>query len=236
MEKRKNNKKLFAIIAGSALAFVLTIALSVSITLAYFGETATNKTSVTMGGAVFVGTTAATDGEGITMSEALKDVLPGQAVEVSAKIAVTTSAGATQSAYIAVRPTFEAAEGAQGDVDDLATALSLVTAEGSSTSKGTWVKVNGWYFLCSDSAAENSKLVSFDISSGAEVVAKATGTVPITLKNDSALQVVNATFEVVAVQGTTFDGDGKPVTGTIANSIAMFTQIYSACTITPAGA
>ena len=44
MEKRKSNKKLFAIIGGSVLAFVLTIALSVSITLAYFGQ-ADQKTS-----------------------------------------------------------------------------------------------------------------------------------------------------------------------------------------------
>jgi len=84
MEKRKNNKKLFAIIAGSAMAFVLTIALSVSITLAYFGDTKEVTSTATLGAAVTLDS-AATTTENIT-------VIPTQLLKVDATAKCPTSA------------------------------------------------------------------------------------------------------------------------------------------------
>lgn len=83
MEK-KRNKKLFAIIGGSVLAFVLTIALSVSITLAYFGATDNGKTTVSLGQALTVNSTQAEDAK-------ITDVLPGQKLNVTANATVAKS-------------------------------------------------------------------------------------------------------------------------------------------------
>ena len=82
MEK-KNNKKLFAIIGGSVLAFILTIALSVSITLAYFGDTKQEGMTVNLDAAVTVG-------HSWQASETYDTkVLPGEGVDVSATANVT---------------------------------------------------------------------------------------------------------------------------------------------------
>ena len=83
MEKRKNNKKLFAIIAGSAMAFVLTIALSVSITLAYFGDTKDVTSTATLGAAVTLDS-ATTTTQNIT-------VIPTQQLKVDATAKCPTS-------------------------------------------------------------------------------------------------------------------------------------------------
>lgn len=91
MENKKNKKKLFAIIAASALAFVLTIALSVSITLAYFGSTGTGQTKVTLGGSVEVGSA-------LTMTENVTGAVPGETVSLSIKGKIKSSS--TQKAAV----------------------------------------------------------------------------------------------------------------------------------------
>ena len=95
MEK-KNKKKLFAIIGGSVLAFVLTIALSVSITLAYFGGTASGTATITMGGSVAVDSA-------LTMVGTMDDVVPGQSVAISASTSVTSSSQQYAAAIMLVK-------------------------------------------------------------------------------------------------------------------------------------
>ena len=77
MEK-KNKKKLFAIIGGSVLAFVLTIALSVSITLAYFGETISTGEGFTLGLGNKLEFTTDTLGASVVGEADLKGMLPGE--------------------------------------------------------------------------------------------------------------------------------------------------------------
>jgi len=86
MEKRKSNKKLFAIIGGSVLAFVLTIALSVSLTLAYFGESkAANSAAIKLNDPVTLGNGTASS---VTTE---MTVIPTQWVDVTATADITKS-------------------------------------------------------------------------------------------------------------------------------------------------
>lgn len=92
MEKsKKSKKKLIGIIAGCAMAFVLTVVVSVAVTLAYFGQTknATDAT-ITMGQALeFNGDITATVAGETTVTNAL----PGQpaAIKVSGTIKKSTT-------------------------------------------------------------------------------------------------------------------------------------------------
>ena len=135
MEKR-NNKKLFAIIGGSVLAFVLTIALSVSITLAYFGDSASKNTTVKMDAAVTLNqetTKFATVANG-------NDVLPGEAVNLDLAIKLTSTP--KEGAYLAMKVTLAATKGGQ-TITDLPSTLTL--ANGT-----TWTLHNNIYYYTTE--------------------------------------------------------------------------------------
>lgn len=89
MEK-KNKKKLFAIIGGSVLAFVLTIALSVSITLAYFGGSGTATQKITLGANVAVADSTGAAGK-VTLGQNIPNALPGQVIDVTVDANITSS-------------------------------------------------------------------------------------------------------------------------------------------------
>ena len=97
MEKKRSNKKLFAIIGGSVLAFVLTIALSVSITLAYFGETKGGSQTITLSNPVKLGADTA-----VTFStEEDVPVVPTEWVKVNATAKIeSTNTPSVLFAYV----------------------------------------------------------------------------------------------------------------------------------------
>ena len=133
MEK-KNKKKLFAIIGGSVLAFVLTIALSVSITLAYFGSVTDKTTTVTLGGSVEVGYSAALEGK-------LTDIRPGELVGLDAGVVVTSSS--TQDAYLmaCLNITYDEITGVEDEVKtEIERQLALAIAE--IETEGGWYNTN----------------------------------------------------------------------------------------------
>ena len=184
MEKRKNKKKLFAIIAGSALAFVLTIALSVSITLAYFGDTSSDGATVTMGAKVEIGDTTAT--------AAPATVIPTQKTVVSATASLTPSG--TQSVLFAVV-----------DVDvatELGTLQSITTAAGW-TKVGTTAKVAGT--LVTD-ATEGDLFVL-----GTETALTKINEDP-TIADDSTLATAEFTYSFIVPAALTNDVSTKTVT------------------------
>lgn len=177
MEKKKNNKKLFAIIAASALAFVLTVALSVSITLAYFGEskTATKDNAITIGtplkfaadGAPAV---AVADGEGVKM-------VPGD----KANVTFTFKIAKNDSTDAYVRFKLAATGAVEGKLTYDTTAMK-VTVGGTEV---TTAKEGDYYYI-----VEGANVKAVTLSGADDVEVKVTGAV---IKLD--VSVVNADVE-----------------------------------------
>ena len=144
MEKKKNNKKLFAIIAASALAFVLTVALSVSITLAYFGQakTATGANTITIAQPLkFEGDLAVSTG-----GDANVVLVPGDtaAVGLSFKIAQHAQTGAYVRFKIA--PSTELPAAVAGKLSVVETGVSV---EGTEVADVQLVKgADNYYYVC----------------------------------------------------------------------------------------
>ncbi len=190
--KNKNKKKLFAIIGASALAFVLTIALSVSITLAYFGGTASGTSSVTLGGSVFLGDA---NNQSITMNSAYTGAVPGQKIDVTVNGTVKSSS--TQNAAVILL--------VKGDVtlDSTTTAWTKLTSvKVTQGSDNYTVYVYG---------TENSMTVVKATESGAELTQfKGTQTVSTTLDNGEADRVVTdaaVSVQMIAIQNGTESTD-----------------------------
>ena len=185
MENKKNKKKLFAIIGASALAFILTIALSVSITLAYFGSTGTGASSVTLGGSVVVG-------DALTMNGNVTGAVPGQVVDLSVKASITSSSTQKAAVILLVKQV----NGADVKIDGVTGWTKSTTVATIGADKYT-VYVYG---------TEDAMTVVDLTSTASEVAFGGKYTIPTTLTNDDADKAVadaqvNAT--VVAIQNGT---------------------------------
>lgn len=198
MENKKNKKKLFAIIGASALAFILTVALSVSITLAYFGGSKAGTTTVTMDKAVTVDTVA-------MGSATVDNALPGQAVALDAT--ATVSAGTT-GAFVAAKVVIGAG------IDGLALAADQKFAN--------WTK-SGDYYIYTGPTGEVPQVVA---NAGTAKVA-GSFVIDKTLTNDAAEKSVTITVTFVAVQGKVFDASGAEATPTLANVLEMVTAVVA---------
>ena len=199
MEKNKNKKKLFAIIGASALAFVLTIALSVSITLAYFGGSANGNTTITMDKAVTVGTP--------TVTSVDTAALPGQKVALDAK---ATIAAGTSGAFVAAK------------VEQTGDALTGLDAA-NATFTGWTKHTDGYFYYVGEGT---SPVVVADAGeaklTGSFVISK-------DLDNKAAEKTATITVTFVAVQGVAFDENGdKIATPTIANVAVMVAAVVGA--------
>ena len=181
MENKKNKKKLFAIIGASALAFILTVALSVSITLAYFGDKKdSTAATITMGQAVTF------DGD-VTVTADVQTVLPGATgnLSINGKIAKSKT-----TAYLRLKVTTN--EGADANIK---LADELTTADDSAI-KGTLTKhTDGYYYLVNEGnvvvissadAAKDIKVkgtysVNKDLTNAVASTATETKTVSVTI-------------------------------------------------------
>ena len=196
MEK-KNKKKLFAIIGGSVLAFVLTIALSVSITLAYFGDTQTSTaTNIKVGQALDVTAAGATAAAGTTLT----NVLPGWTGTVNA----TGTVAETNTKYFL---RFKFTTVAATDNPESVSATDIITVSGVKYDEATvTAHDDGYYYLATDGKAnvltaggDHTFVVSFGVAN--------------TVKNSAAGASVDVTvtFEVVQadylIDGELADGE-----------------------------
>lgn len=184
MEKSKSKKKLIGIIAGCAMAFILTVVVSVAVTLAYFGDTKSGDTSITMGqaltfsGDVSASTTLTTD-----------KTLPG----ASSNITVTgTIAQSTTTAYLRVKVT-STGTGAN----------SIVLGQEFTGADGKYVKNGDYYYLTQ--TADNTKMLVVDATAGNKVISF---TVPYSvdakLTNTVAGQTITVTVTMDIVQSEYF--------------------------------
>lgn len=197
MEKNKNKKKLFAIIGASALAFVLTIALSVSITLAYFGGANKGATTLKTGGSVEVGSAA-------TATATTTALVPGQKFELS--IGTTVKSSSTQTAYLVafVKVSNDGTEALTGLND-------LVTGNIADTWKDTTKTSNGYAIYLYGTATAGTAISLDGTDKTINLVNSTEAVVPTTWDNRYADKTTTVDVVFVAVQppiGT----DGAPVT------------------------
>ena len=207
MEKR-NKKKLFAIIGGSVLAFVLTIALSVSITLAYFGQTAGKDMTVSMDAAITVGHSW-TDSQ--TYSTA---VLPGEAINLTAK--ATLDCG-TRGAFLAAKVTLTGA-------DTVLKNTSFAIPENSE-----WYYDAGTQYIYYVGTHTGTPTAPAVINADGDKTLSGGYIVNSTINNDTRVASFTVTLTFYAVQGVVFDTtSGAEVTPTFANVSAMFEGLPAA--------
>ena len=220
MEKKKNNKKLFAIIAASALAFVLTVALSVSITLAYFGQAASGSATLSTGGSVLVGTAE-------TFSDEVSGLVPGQKVTMDIKATVKSST--KQDAFLVA--IVDLGDGADSDLAGLIKVADTWKPVGTAAEvESSGVKGAVYVYGTKDAATKISATNAAEVPA-ANIIALTDGTVevPTGWDNTKADKTVNLKVTFVAVQ-TPVDGAGALVTAptaaqlkTVVESVGGFT-------------
>ncbi len=216
MDNKKSKKKLFAIIGGSVLAFVLTVVVSVAVTLAYFGDQAANTSTITMDKAVLISDTdSATDGKQISMEGTTTTaVLPGQ--KTTAKGTVTLDANSL-AAFIAIKPTITDNTGATTNKAAIAAAPT------------GWVKVGDYYFYANGT---DKTATMTQVAAGRNAVFEFTFIVDTALTNDAAEKTITVKLDVIAVQGFAFNATGDKIdVPTIENCAAMFQQFDSNITV-----
>ncbi len=208
MEKaKKSKKKLIAIIAGAAMAFVLTVAVSVGATLAYFGNNVTANNTVKMGGSVVAGSPK-------VLQANLTDVVPGQ--KVNSDIQVTVTSSSTANAYLKAIVTLTADKDVDLDVKSL-TPASTWTAIGTIEDGATTAE---YYYGTADKLTKISATTT-----GAQVIFNNTGfTMSTALKNDVADATITITVKFVAIQDVVVDGQviAEP---TYAQAADIFTAV-----------
>jgi len=200
MEK-KNKKKLFAIIGGSVLAFVLTIALSVSITLAYFGETKNDTTTITLGAAVTLDSVALATAEAVTL-------VPTQKADLTTTI---TGPATTTESYLFIEVVTDVTKGSGNATEEDLTAIKNALNTAISTAVGS-----DWEKVCDTT---NGTLYAFgsaddlqELGAGAlEQTFAASFNIP-DLTNSAALAEVTFTVKAVRIQQIFADNGTTPKT------------------------
>ena len=189
MEK-KNNKKLFAIIGGSVLAFILTIALSVSITLAYFGQTVQAKDTTLVMGAILkfddekqpAVTTAGAD---------FDEMLPGQSGTVTLK---GTVAGSTTEYYLR----FKLSHNYEGNVITITPAAKI--SDGNTEYTISEAKDGYYYVLVGGTGADKDNVKAFTTEANTEYTAVMTVSIPASVTNSQRVAEVKIQAEMGIIQ------------------------------------
>lgn len=191
MEKsKKSKKKLIGIIAGCAMAFVLTVVVSVAVTLAYFGDKGSDSTTITMGQKLEF--TAGEDGKKVTASTTLVEgkVLPG----ANGDITVSGTIGQTDTtAYLRVK-VVTAGDGAS----------SIVLGETFTCTDGTFVK-NGsgdteYYYLAVTDSTTNMQVLNANADGGKTISFTIPYSVDNKLTNEVAGQTITVTVTMEIIQ------------------------------------
>ena len=195
MEKAKSKKKLIAIIAGAAMAFVLTVVVSVAATLAYFGQAKDADTAVTMGGSVLVGASA-------TEATSLADLIPGQKVNMDVKASVSSSTEQNACLLAILSVTSE-----DSDVDVTAF-TSTVATSWTKVGTATGTLAGDVYMLGTSSAAD---VIAATTSATEKSLFAGSVTIPTTWGNEVADAEITIVVTFIATQ-TPVDAQGEPMT------------------------
>lgn len=209
MEKR-NNKKLFAIIGGSVLAFVLTIALSVSITLAYFGASNTGFTTVKLSGSVEVGTVEFTSGN-------YPDALPGEPIAVTGSVDVTSDGDGTS---VAKTPAFVRVKFVAQDIDNFLVEsdgkVLTVDATVAPMTGAKWLVIGEYaYVVASTETKTDATAALMQVPAGTTINFSFKAQVNPNLNNDWAGESLKVDLVATAIQGE------LPVEGVMSSAPAI---------------
>ena len=204
MEKAKSKKKLIAIIAGAAMAFVLTVVVSVAATLAYFGQTATaGGATITMGQALeFDGAIAST----IAGETELEGARPGQGanVVVSGKVKASTT-----KAYMLAKITIG------GTLADVTTLPAVTTATVTINGTEHDCAISGDYlFVGTGTTCEE---LTFSDEAGTEFDITVEYTIPETLTNNAEYKTLTLAAEVSIIQSQYVGSTVTEVIAALAN-------------------
>ncbi len=210
MEKSKSKKKLIGIIAGCAMAFILTVVVSVAVTLAYFGDKVTGTQTLKMQGRVDLG-------DAVTLTASTSDpILPGATVKASATVTVAETTGTPTDFVVAIKFTAESTSTETTALQDTAISNFKVAGEGTYyLVKGTDAYADVYYVVASEGATslavitgtKTAQALTFDVSTKLNTA----------LTNTSALSEITFTAEVTAIQAFGIDAD-NPTAPTIAGA------------------
>ena len=191
MEKAKSKKKLIAIIAGAAMAFVLTVVVSVAATLAYFGQTKTTEgNDIVMGQElVFNGDITAAASEDVTLT----NVLPGW----SGTMDVTGTVKQTTTKYF-LRVKLNVTDTDLEDDFDAVAAIAL----GEVTLNGQTLEKEGNYYYVVDGSVAKELDSSADNTTYTFVV---NFSVADTVTNAAALKSIKVGAEMGIIQSAYID-------------------------------
>ena len=194
MEKSKSKKKLIGIIAGCAVAFILTVVVSVAVTLAYFGQTKTaNDATITMGQALeFNGDIAAKVGG----QAKLESALPGDNANITVEGSIKAS---TTKAYFLVNLAIAGDTTNTTEANNELTIPSINSATCTIGGTTKTLNVSGNYLYVS---AEDGKCEELTISTDQAFVVTVSYTIPTTATNVSAGAkiTVKATASIIQSQ------------------------------------
>ena len=200
--KRKRN--LTAIIVGSTLAFVLTIVLSVTLTLAFFGGASTGSGTVTMGGPVNVNDT-------VVDTVNIAGALPGQKIDLNAQATINTTPTNPTNAILRAYFTWTVSDGAA-----IASPVIPTTAFNlNATADAKWVKHGDFYYL-TNASDTNMAVIDLTASGNSKVVALVNNyTLSNELTNEVADKTITINVEFTAVQANLPVGADGALTTTV---------------------
>ncbi len=213
---QKRKKNLTAIIIGSALAFVLTVVLSVTLTLAFFGDTGTGTGNVTMGGPVNVNDT-------VMDSVNLAGALPGQKINLNAAATVSSTATNTTNAILRAYFTWTVSDGADIASPNIPTDAFDLNATGDAK----WVKHGDFYYL-TNATDGNMAVIDLTATGNTKTVALVNDyTLSKDLTNAVADKTITITVEFTAVQANLPVGADNALTDTVSTEQArtVFNEI-----------
>lgn len=202
--KQQNKRKLTAIIIGSALAFVLTIVLSVTLTLAFFGGTAGGTGDITMGGPVNVNDT-------VIDTINVEGAVPGERINLDAQATVSSTATNPTNAILRAYFTWTVSDGASIASPTIPTDAIDVNATGDAK----WVKNGDFYYLVN---ADDDNMAIIDLTTTGN-----TKTITLVsdyklseeLTNDVADKTITINVEFTALQAQLPVGDDGALTDVV---------------------
>ena len=146
----KKKRNVTAIVVGSALAFLLTVALTVTLTLAFFGGTATGTGDITMGGPVNVNDT-------VIDTVNVAGALPGETVNLDAVATVSSTATNPTNAILRAYFNWTVSDDAEIASPNIPTdAFDL-----NGTADAKWVKNGDFYYLVN---ADDNNMAVIDLT------------------------------------------------------------------------
>ncbi len=222
MEKsKKSKKKLIGIIAGCAMAFVLTVVVSVAVTLAYFGDKSTGTGTLKMQGAVSLG-------DSVTISNSTTNpILPGATVEASASVAVdsTDSKNTPTDFVVAVKFSAVSTSEENSPLSDTAISNFKVGDKTYYLVQGEDLYNDTYYVVAT--AEETTKLAVIPGTAAEQTLTfDLTSKINTALTNESAASTITFTATVVAIQSFAIDAGNQTaptIAGAQTNIAALFT-------------